>query len=394
MAKKETIVDDFYKWLEENNLPKPKKQGTDNKSTRDNYKTFINQAYSYIVKARISMSPKDKAKVVKAIKNLHFEMKDFVSLLTQFAKEGDMLYTMTVYDKMFDLLCTVKKCNRTEELSNSHSAFIYLKMFLSTYDYQSLVNPIDLDKRSKFSINELHKLDGMDSLLYKLTCNGFVKLAIENSYFFDPIYVEKQVENGRKELNKARHTANKKINTAGARKPKKQDDENNIEPVTYVFNKTIDDIYIDNDSFEVKIDRDGNSYVRQLIEKNFQITVGKGKRSLVHNTIISHIWGRAYDPRFFTSFWNIVLIPAWANSLMDKDAIEGSLSSILQSTYMSICHKLYDVFRCDKYWKDLNIKKPNIKYNDDVLCDDYHINIVNKSQEEDVVLITKKLIKK
>lgn len=394
MAKEETIVDDFYKWLKQNQLPKRKNQDSDNDSTRQNYKTFINQVHSYIDKAYDAMSKKDKAKIDKAIKKLPFEKSKFVSLLTLFAKEGDILYTMTVYDKMFDLLRDVKKYKRTDDLSNSHSAFIYLKMFLSAYNYQRADISKIQKERTLFTINDLHKLDGMDSLLYKLTCDGFVKLAIENSYFFDPCYVKKQVEKGRDELNKARHTSNKKINTEGVPKPKKKDDENSIKLVRYRFNREVDEIYIDEDSFDVEIDRDGNSYVRQLIEENFQITVGKGKRSLVHNTIISHVWGRAYDPRFFTSFWNIVLIPAWANSLMDKDAIEGSLSSILQSTYMSICHKLYNVFQDDEYWKNLNIKKPDIKYNDDVLCDDYHINIVNKSQEENVVLITKKLIQK
>ena len=174
MAKEETIVDDFYKWLKQNQLPKRKNQDSDNDSTRQNYKTFINQVHSYIDKAYDAMSKKDKAKIDKAIKKLPFEKSKFVSLLTLFAKEGDILYTMTVYDKMFDLLRDVKKYKRTDDLSNSHSAFIYLKMFLSAYNYQRADISKIQKERTLFTINDLHKLDGMDSLLYKLTCDGFV----------------------------------------------------------------------------------------------------------------------------------------------------------------------------------------------------------------------------
>jgi len=55
------------------------------------------------------------------------------------------------------------------------------------------------------------------------------------------------------------------------------------------------------------------------------------------------------DPRFYTNLWNIVLVPAWANDLLDKVNPDlGSLTSKMRNTYMAICDRLYNLQNANK----------------------------------------------
>lgn len=139
---------------------------------------------------------------------------------------------------------------------------------------------------------------------------------------------------------------------------------------------------IDGKSYRVHIDVDGNRFVRNLINDKTGVVVSQGKGSLLQNTIISHVWGNAYDPRYFTSLWNIVLIPAWANSLMDKDdAPAQTLASKMRATYMTICAKLYN----NVGENESLIKKIKI---DDVVISKYTFNILEKLNN-DIIIISK-----
>ena len=77
------------------------------------------------------------------------------------------------------------------------------------------------------------------------------------------------------------------------------------------------------------------------------------------NYIISHIWGRAIDPRYFTSLWNIVLVPAWANHLLDKpNPAPSTLAAKFKDTLMEICIK-YNGLRESKYgWGKIQMTQP------------------------------------
>ena len=117
-----------------------------------------------------------------------------------------------------------------------------------------------------------------------------------------------------------------------------------------------------------------------MIKKYTGYTVAEGIDSIFKNYIISHIWGKAYDPRYFTNMWNIVLVPAWANSLLDKDnADEGTLEYILKETIMKIIIKLYGISSKDKYWNNhfsaLKTVMPQKKKSQKVK--QFSINIIN-----------------
>ena len=117
-----------------------------------------------------------------------------------------------------------------------------------------------------------------------------------------------------------------------------------------------------------------------------------GEDSIFQNYIISHIWGRAFDPRYFTSLWNVVIIPAWANPLMDKiQPEEGSPASILQSTFMAICHKLYfegypfpnGTLKVDN-WDGIKLQEqPSILCSKDIMDNEtYNINFLFEKETD------------
>ena len=155
---------------------------------------------------------------------------------------------------------------------------------------------------------------------------------------------------------------------------------------------------IEGKQYRVDIDKDGNGSVRSLITNKTGITISQGKESLFQNTIISHVWGRAYDPRFFTSLWNIVLIPAWANSLMDKeDAPANTLASKMQNTYMAICSLLYREKLKDIIWENLDMDGfPKVKVKEDIILQDYTFNIIKEKEgtPKNVTIVIDKRIEK
>ena len=191
-------------------------------------------------------------------------------------------------------------------------------------------------------------------------------MAIESSYFFD---IEIKMDRNDKLIGLFKNE-NEKI-------PARATTKGEINPD---YNQS-GGYYCENGTplFPIDIDPDGNKFVRQLINSYTGYTIGQGKGSIFQNYIISHIWGRAYDPRFFTSFWNIVLIPAWANSLMDKDAPQGSVASKLKATFMAICWQYYQLASCS-HWGALQMGShiPQVVNPQDVVHGEYTINVIQR----------------
>lgn len=254
---------------------------------------------------------------------------------------GDKLYTLSVYDIVSNIVCAIHEQVKAqvdlsqelkETINKQYNAIIKLGDILHESDFE-LNDPYN-EEYPEIRKDYLHKLDGMDTLLSNIGDKKFIQLAIAGSYFFDPNLVQeatKELSDKFENLDRthdlpmARYTTNAKIKGS--------------EQITKGGNAKYT---IDKKKYNVSVDVDGNRAVRELITEKTGITIAQGKGSILQNTIISHIWGRAYDPRYFTSLWNIVLIPAWANSLMDKeDAPEGTLASKMRATYMKICSELY-----------------------------------------------------
>lgn len=286
--------------------------------------------------------------------------------------DGDSLYALSICDRILqeietELVSPAPRLSKPD-LQKGQSA---LRLLLEFLRYRIILcssgsgSPLD-NVRKMLSKSNLHKIDGMDSLIAHFGVNNFVRMAIESSYFFD---IEIKMDRNDKLIGLFKNE-NEKI-------PARATTKGEINPD---YNQS-GGYYCENGTplFPIDIDPDGNKFVRQLINSYTGYTIGQGKGSIFQNYIISHIWGRAYDPRFFTSFWNIVLIPAWANSLMDKDAPQGSVASKLKATFMAICWQYYQLASCS-HWGALQMGShiPQVVNPQDVVHGEYTINVIQR----------------
>lgn len=217
---------------------------------------------------------------------------------------------------------------------------------------------------NKMYKKDIRIIDGMDSLLRRIAPNEFVKLAVESSFFFSPSLVKDRHEEMIRMLNNheplsVRQTVRK---DRTEKKSFKDENEGFCCPIVY-------------DAF-------GNDVVIKLINHYTGYTIARNK-SIFRNYVISHIWGEAKDPRYFTSFWNLVLIPAWANHLMDKTPKRGSVSSILSSTIKRICFEVYPINKLD--WEAFGGKELPNKPLYDVISNDYKINFLERKNANQIV---------
>lgn len=415
--------------------------------------------------------------------NINYDhWKNRINNLSALYEAGDKLYTLSVYDIVFNIVKKIYESKKdNEKIKNYYYETIKLGEELYKYNFHLQQNEVE---RPSIRKDLLHKLDGMDVLRSKLGDKEFIKLAIEGSFFFSKDLVkvstgelnnefEKSIKEGEiinnttlevekylnnkckstldcingfignkikeisseekdslekvnkfinsltkknletflneelsnkdekvKQLNKykaelvnkldylkARHTINNKIVQASG---KLSEGDKGV--------YTIKDSTTQNREFKfrVHIDIDGNRFVRNLINNKTGIIVSQGKSSILQNTIISHVWGRAYDPRYFTSLWNIVLIPAWANSLMDKeDSPAETLASKMRATYMKICSELYnDVFESPRQednsgetiFGNYLTNLPAIENPDDVIEETYNFNVIKEKKGDNIVI--------
>lgn len=102
-------------------------------------------------------------------------------------------------------------------------------------------------------------------------------------------------------------------------------------------------VYEDIPDILVLIDGDGNREVRNIIKKFTGEIVSQGANSSIKFGKISHIWGETSNPLFFTSLWNIVVVPAYFNDVLDKSDGSHAFITKIKNLYESICWTEYDV---------------------------------------------------
>lgn len=303
---------------------------------------------------------------------------DFIEAVDSLLKEGDYLYARTIVDGMSYIAEKFKKAiiamTGTNTFNDKCSALKLFRKYLET-DLSGLkVKGTYNNNTYRNAINKpmLAKIDGIVALANKIGENKFIKWAIEQSYFFAPIIVADR-------MNKLIKDLGNKTTPLPARKTTKNDKD---AEEGYSHSKMGGNIYYieGNIKIPVTLSKDANDFVRSLISNETGFTVGAGKDNIFQNYIISHLWGRAYDPRYYTNFWNIVLVPAWANSLLDKNGEEGSLASKLKATFMAISKKLYMAKGVN--WNGLNMTEPQIPNKDDVRKGDYSIKILCKKDNK------------
>ena len=303
---------------------------------------------------------------------------DFIEAVDSLLKEGDYLYARTIVEGISYIAEKFKKAiivmnDGKNTFNDKCSALKLFRKYLET-DLSGLKDPGTYNNNTfRNAINKpmLAKIDGIVALANEIGEDKFIKWAIEQSYFFDPDIVAERMNKLIVDLDKT--------TPLPARKTTKNDKD--AEEGYFHSEMGGNTYYIEgNIKIPITLSKDGNDFVRSLISNETGFTVGAGKNTIFQNYIISHLWGRAYDPRYYTNFWNIVLVPAWANSLLDKNGEEGNLASKLKATFMAISKKLYMAKGVN--WNGLNMTEPQIPNNNDVRKGDYSIKILCKKDNK------------
>lgn len=90
----------------------------------------------------------------------------------------------------------------------------------------------------------------------------------------------------------------------------------------------------------VRVDKDGNYAVRESISKALNCNTTDTKTYL-NNYIISHVWGETANPLFFTSLWNVVLVPCHLAFILDKSDTNSEIARKIKVLVKAMCYRLY-----------------------------------------------------
>ena len=282
--------------------------------------------------------------------------------------------------------CTLKlseldscEAKKRKTLNNIRSA---LRMFLNyvtsdnyTCSSKQIHQSFTTQKRRMLNIE--NQIDGMSILIDRFSgIKQFIEFVLSGCYFFSQ---DDAIEQHNKILYQviqrlalpARHSTDIKL--YNNRKDIKRGTKNVI--------------YNDGKSGDILIDIDGNG--NAAIDKLFTIKThrylkgNKSRKPDFVNLKISHIWGRAFDPRFFTNLWNIVLVPSFANDILDKPAsCDGSyyIGAVLLNTLKCILHKYYRLNLLN--WTDLGLTTPSY-LSDKVIRGTYQINVFDTIMKDE-----------
>ena len=326
----------------------------------------------------------------------------FFDLIGVFARENKRLYVNALFEewKAFienknqnNLKTTLNRLSYLQKYRQFVETKVYGKKRLSEAD-NAIFNKKDLESvRDSINKSQNPKVDGMDSLIEYISTKQFIKLAIESSYFFSPKLVKERVDeikdyiNMHKKVDPAFSAGNYKVKYLPARYSEANGGHERDESAGEVYFKLPNAsqrlcvIYQEGARGKNKEcggntcgGGNGNARVCQLIKDRTGYDLGTTtNKKHFRNFIISHIWGHAIDPRYFTNLWNIVIVPAWANHLLDKDE-EGTLASTFKATIQKIITELYDFNNIN--WASIQMTPPSYN-NKEVISGRYQINIID-----------------
>lgn len=326
----------------------------------------------------------------------------YLDLIGVFAIENDRLYVNALFeewkaeiDKKNNLKTTLNRLSYLQKYRQFVETIVYGKKRLSKEDNEILNEIRNVLPSVRDSINNSQnpKVDGMDSLIEYISTKQFIKLAIESSYFFSPKLVKERVDeikdyiNMHKKVDPAFSAGNYKVKYLPARYSEANGGHERDESAGEVYFKLPNAsqrlcvIYQEGARGKNKEcgantcgGGNGNARVCQLIKDRTGYDLGTTtNKKHFRNFIISHIWGHAIDPRYFTNLWNIVIVPAWANHLLDKDE-KGTLASTFKATIQKIITELYDFNNFD--WASIQMTPPSYN-NKEVISGRYQINIID-----------------
>lgn len=328
----------------------------------------------------------------------------YLDLIGVFAIENERLYVNALFEewKAFienknqnNLKTVLNRLSYLQKYRQFVETIVYGKKRLSKEDNEILNEIRNALSSVRNSINNSQnpKVDGMDSLIEYISTKQFIKLAIESSYFFSPKLVKERVDeikdyiNMHKKVDPAFSAGNYKVKYLPARYSEANGGHERDESAGEVYFKLPNAsqrlcvIYQEGARGKNKEcggntcgGGNGNARVCQLIKDRTGYDLGTTtNKKHFRNFIISHIWGHAIDPRYFTNLWNIVIVPAWANHLLDKDE-EGTLASTFKATIQKIITELYDFNNIN--WASIQMTPPSYN-NKEVISGRYQINIID-----------------
>ena len=330
----------------------------------------------------------------------------YLDLIGVFAIENDRLYVNALFeewkaeiDEKNNLKTTLNRLSYLQKYRQFVETKVYGKKRLSEAD-NAIFNKKDLESvRDSINKSQNPKVDGMDSLIEYITTKQFIKLAIESSYFFSPDLVAERFEEIKEYICQQKVVdpafKDKEVKYLPARYTSKEDPTNAADGV-HECDQTVGIVYfkLPNASQRLCViyqegargknkecgentcgGGNGNTRVCQLIKDRTGYDLGTTtNKKHFRNFIISHIWGHAIDPRYFTNLWNIVIVPAWANHLLDKDE-KGTLASTFKATIQKIITELYDFNNFG--WASIQMTPPSYN-NKEVISGRYQINIIEQ----------------
>lgn len=333
----------------------------------------------------------------------------YLDLIGVFAKENERLYVNALFeewkaeiDKKDNLKTTLNRLSYLQKYRQFVETIVYGKKRLSKEDneiFNEILNDLP-SVRDSINNSQNPKVDGMDSLIEYIKEEKFVKLAIESSYFFSPDLVVERFEEIKEYICQQKVVdpafKDKEVKYLPARYTSKEDPTDAADGV-HECDQTVGKVYFKLPNAAQRLcviyqegargknkvcgantcgGGNGNARVCQLINDRTGYALGAtSDKKHFRNFIISHIWGHAIDPRYFTNLWNIVIVPAWANHLLDKDE-KGTLASAFKATIQKIITELYDFDKID--WASIEMTTPPSYNNKEVISGRYQINIIDQ----------------
>lgn len=112
----------------------------------------------------------------------------------------------------------------------------------------------------------------------------------------------------------------------------------------------------------VFFDGTGNQTLVKKIYEYSGHLVSSGSNSHIINYTISHVWGEVTNPLYFSSLWNIVIIPNYLNYIMDKPELQDKRNSEIKNLIKALCIELYNPNQF--FEKPLNIQNVTQEYHE------------------------------
>jgi len=149
------------------------------------------------------------------------------------------------------------------------------------------------------------------------------------------------------------------LNECFVAEPKKNALKSKPEPVIRKIAKE-EALFFKDGKVKVSFDSTGNQAVVVAIQKATGYTISTNNSDFINYTL-SHVWSNTtHNPYYFSSLWNIVIIPTYLNYIMDKPEVQDPINGKIQNLIKAICIELYqpETLMNGK----VKVEKPNEKF--------------------------------